>query len=84
MLVPFRVDVIIPRVFRIGVTVGLRMWSMSEIIRRGVCDVWRIMDFGRRPLSDQPETQMRENFPDDLRIFDEADDAHGAFTFRTD
>ena len=27
---------------------------------------------------------MGEDVPDDLRVFDEADDAHGALAFRTD
>ena len=63
-------NVIIPRVFGVGVGAGLRMWSMSGIISSGVFDVWRIMDFGRRSWPDRPKTRMRENITDDLLIFD--------------
>jgi hypothetical protein len=39
-------------------------------ISNSVFDVWRIMDFRRRPGSDQPETQMFENVSDHRHAFD--------------
>ena len=36
----------------------------------------RVMDFRRRPGSDQPDAQMIEDGPDHRRVFDAADDPH--------
>ena len=57
---------------------------MSGIINSGVFNVWRVMDFGWRPRPDKPEFQVGEDFADDLRVFNKADDPHDAFTFGTD
>jgi hypothetical protein len=40
------------------------------------------MDFRRRPEPDEPDVQVIEDGPDHRRIFDAADDPHGALTFR--
>ena len=42
------------------------------------------MDFRRRPGPDEPDAKMLENGPDHRRVFDAADDPHGALALRTD
>ena len=44
----------------------------------------RVMDFRRRPGPDEPDAQMIEDGPDHRRVFDAADDPHGALALRTD
>ncbi len=42
------------------------------------------MDFRRRPGPDEPDAQVIEDGPDHRRVFDAADDPHGALALRTD
>ena len=42
------------------------------------------MDFRRRPGLNEPDSQVSEDGPDHRRVFDAADDPHGALALRTD
>jgi hypothetical protein len=65
-------------------------------LRVFICNVWCgiparvvyadrwVMDFRRRPGSDQPDAQMLEDGPDHYRVFDAADDPHGALALWAD
>jgi len=46
--------------------------------------VWRVMDFGWRSGSGEPQPQVFEDGPDDRRVLDAADDAHCALALRAD
>jgi len=71
--------------------IGMR-GDLRDVIRDGwgsrpACAVHtdrRVMDFWRRPGPDEPEAQVIEDSPDHRRVFDAADDPHGALTLRTD
>jgi hypothetical protein len=75
-------NVSISRVFRVAVEVISVCLEME--IDSGVFSDWRVMDFRRRPGPDEPDAQVIEDGPDHRRVFDAADDPHGALTFRTD
>lgn len=85
-------DVILPGVFRVPIEVlvidgelrNIIHDALGNLIARFVHTDRRVMDFWRRSGSDQPNAQMFEDGPDNRRIFDAADDPHGALTFRAD
>ena len=76
-------DVIIPGVFRVAVD-NVSAW-LDLKISSGVFNVWRVMDFGRRPAGpDKPKAQMFEDGPDNRRVLNAADEPHFPLTLRAD
>jgi hypothetical protein len=92
LLVPFRVNVFVPGIFKVPIEVIVIDGELKTDI---IHDVWgsrpacvvhaadrRVMDFRRRPGPDEPDAQVIEDGPDHQWVFDEADDLHGPLTFR--
>jgi hypothetical protein len=48
-----------------GVAIDSISVCLKLEIGSGVFPDWRVMDFRRRPGSDEPDTQMLEDVPDD-------------------